>query len=89
MSTLISLLPHIKEPNNFIDVTGNTSLKWFANLGLPSHYYTYPGSLTTLPYAENVTWIIYPHPLHISEKQVSTVVKCYDDYEGCVESKFC
>lgn len=72
ITALTNLLPHIKEPNNYIDVTGNTSLKWFANLGLPNHYYTYPGSLTTPPYKENVTWIVYTKPIHISEAQVAS-----------------
>lgn len=71
IGALTNLLPHIKQPNNYIDITGNTTLKWFANLGEPSHYYTYPGSLTTPPYSENVVWIVYPKPLYISEKQVA------------------
>lgn len=71
ITPLTNLLPHIKQPNNYIDITGNTSLKWFANLGEPNNYYTYPGSLTTPPYSENVVWIVYPKPLHISEGQVA------------------
>lgn len=71
ITALTNLLPNIKEPNNYIDITGNTSLKWFANVGMPSHYYTYPGSLTTPPYSENAIWIVYPKPLHVSEDQLA------------------
>lgn len=34
-------------------------------------YYTYRGSLTTEPYFESVTWIIYPNPIKVSTDQVS------------------
>lgn len=35
------------------------------------HYWTYPGSLTTPPLSESVTWIVLREPISISEKQVS------------------
>ncbi|XP_051057778.1 carbonic anhydrase 7 [Phodopus roborovskii] len=35
------------------------------------HYWTYPGSLTTPPLSESVTWIVLREPIRISEKQVS------------------
>ncbi|XP_043846074.1 carbonic anhydrase 7 isoform X4 [Dromiciops gliroides] len=33
------------------------------------HYWTYPGSLTTPPLSESVTWIVLKEPITISEKQ--------------------
>nr|KAF6409186.1 carbonic anhydrase 7 [Rousettus aegyptiacus] len=33
------------------------------------HYWTYPGSLTTPPLSESVTWIILREPISISERQ--------------------
>uniref|UniRef100_A0AC11E0R5 Carbonic anhydrase 7 n=1 Tax=Ovis aries TaxID=9940 RepID=A0AC11E0R5_SHEEP len=35
------------------------------------HYWTYPGSLTTPPLSESVTWIVLREPIRISERQVS------------------
>nr|XP_020845099.1 carbonic anhydrase 7 isoform X2 [Phascolarctos cinereus] len=34
------------------------------------HYWTYPGSLTTPPLSESVTWIVLKEPITISEKQM-------------------
>lgn len=36
-------------------------------------YYTYPGSLTTPPLSESVTWIIMAEPIHVSEHQVCSL----------------
>ncbi|KAI4559165.1 hypothetical protein MJT46_019920, partial [Ovis ammon polii x Ovis aries] len=35
------------------------------------HYWTYPGSLTTPPLSESVTWIVLREPIRISERQVT------------------
>lgn len=39
---------------------------------LPSNlnFWTYPGSLTTPPLFESVTWIVLTQPIQVSEKQV-------------------
>ncbi len=38
---------------------------------LGKHYYTYQGSLTTPPYFESVTWIVYRTPIYVSMRQVA------------------
>ena len=35
-----------------------------------TEYWTYPGSLTTEPFSESVTWIVFREPMEISKKQV-------------------
>lgn len=46
-------------------------LTWIEEAAECKGYYTYQGSLTTEPYFESVTWIIYPKPIHISREQVN------------------
>lgn len=46
-------------------------LLWIASQELNKHYYTYRGSLTTSPFTECVTWIIYQTPLLVSKQQVT------------------
>lgn len=45
-------------------------LTWIKDAATCKGYYTYQGSLTTEPYHESVTWIIYPKPVHVSREQV-------------------
>ncbi len=33
-------------------------------------YWTYPGSLTTPPYSECVTWVVYKDPIQVSASQM-------------------
>ncbi|WP_205860322.1 carbonic anhydrase family protein, partial [Polaribacter sp. 20A6] len=33
-------------------------------------YWTYPGSLTTPPLYESVTWIVLKEPIYVSDKQM-------------------
>lgn len=45
-------------------------LEWITLQDLNRYYYTYRGSLTTAPYNECVTWIIYQMPVFVSKQQV-------------------
>lgn len=36
-------------------------------------YWTYPGSLTTPPCSESVTWILFKEPIEVSREQVSSL----------------
>ncbi|XP_013371724.1 PREDICTED: carbonic anhydrase 7 isoform X3 [Chinchilla lanigera] len=40
------------------------------------HYWTYPGSLTTPPLSESVTWIVLREPISISERQTTALSSC-------------
>lgn len=46
-------------------------LSWIGLQELSKHYYTYRGSLTTAPYFESVTWIIYRTPIYVSKQQIA------------------
>lgn len=47
------------------------------------NYWTYPGSLTTPPLHESVTWIVLKEPIRVSEKQVGLA----GDVRGSVVSQ--
>ena len=40
-------------------------------------YYTYMGSMTTPPCAEDVLWIIFKQPMPVSEEQVRIFARLY------------
>jgi carbonic anhydrase len=42
-------------------------------------YYTYPGSLTTPPCSENVTWFVLKHPMTVSTTEIEQFSKLYRD----------
>jgi carbonic anhydrase len=40
-------------------------------------YYTFPGSLTTPPCTENVTWFVLKHPVTVSAAEIEQFSKLY------------
>jgi carbonic anhydrase len=42
-------------------------------------YYTFPGSLTTPPCSENVTWFVLKHPMTVSTTEIEQFSKLYRD----------
>jgi carbonic anhydrase len=42
-------------------------------------YYTFPGSLTTPPCSENVTWFVLKHPVTVSTAEIEQFSKLYRD----------
>ncbi|XP_071051534.1 carbonic anhydrase 1-like isoform X2 [Onthophagus taurus] len=60
---------------DIVKIEASTQVKadcftWIKDAAQCKGYYTYQGSLTTQPYNESVTWIIYPKPIHVSREQV-------------------
>lgn len=60
----------VRTPNSRAAVDSDC-LSWIGLQELSKHYYTYRGSLTTAPYFESVTWIIYRSPIYVSARQVA------------------
>ncbi|XP_044727248.1 carbonic anhydrase 2 isoform X2 [Chrysoperla carnea] len=67
---LSDYIPNILKISSTTDVPADC-MAWFEPQAHCKGYYTYQGSLTTEPYTENVTWIIYPNPITVSAEQVS------------------
>jgi carbonic anhydrase len=42
-------------------------------------YYTFPGSLTTPPCSEDVTWFVLKHPTTISAEEIERFSQLYRD----------
>ena len=75
VKTLWSKLPKEKEKES---APGNVTID--ATALLPKDhtaYYTFPGSLTTPPCSEGVTWFVLVHPGHLSKAQVDRFGKIY------------
>ena len=67
-------LPKEKEKQeDFNDVQINVSEILPADRG----YYTFPGSLTTPPCSENVTWFVLKHPVTVSAAEIEQFSKLY------------
>ena len=67
-------LPKEKEKEELLD-----SVQINATGLLPSDrgYYTYPGSLTTPPCTENVTWFVLKHPVSLSASEIELFSRLY------------
>jgi carbonic anhydrase len=67
-------LPKEKEKEEFLDSVQVDAAKF-----LPSDhgYYTFPGSLTTPPCSENVTWYVLKQPVTVSTEEIEQFSKLY------------
>ncbi|XP_055525018.1 carbonic anhydrase 2 [Wyeomyia smithii] len=67
---IVNGIKYIKKPNSEVDIDADC-LSWMSLQDLSRHYYTYKGSLTTPPYYESVTWIVYKTPVYVSRLQIA------------------
>jgi carbonic anhydrase len=51
-------------------------------------YYTFPGSLTTPPCTENVTWVVLVSPMTVSKEQIEKFAKLYPSDERPVQPMY-
>ncbi|XP_077295034.1 carbonic anhydrase-like [Arctopsyche grandis] len=56
-------------------------LKWMLSINL-NEYYTYRGSLTTDPFLESVTWVVYKNPVEISSDQMKSFRQMESQHTG-------
>lgn len=73
LDKVIRLLPFVTHKND--KVTLSDPLDPLKLLPPPKGYWTYPGSLTTPPCTESVTWILFKQPIQVSADQVSIRAK--------------
>lgn len=74
MKTLLDNLPKEKAQENVVDAIKINALEL-----LPQNkgYYTYPGSLTTPPCSENVTWFVLKTPVQVSADEIARFARYY------------
>ncbi|XP_018804166.1 PREDICTED: carbonic anhydrase-like [Bactrocera latifrons] len=63
------LLEHVVKPGTVAKFSNPPLLWHFSHIGIDD-YYTYIGSLTTPPCSEDVSWIDFKEPIHISANQI-------------------
>lgn len=71
ITPLVEALDDIPEACMYKVLPSSNAFQWFLSAQTNNKfYYTYPGSLTTTPYSENVIFIVFPNPLSLSHTQV-------------------
>jgi carbonic anhydrase len=73
---LWSDLPKEKEKEEFLN---SVQIDPARILPADRGYYTFPGSLTTPPCSENVTWFVLKHPVTVSTAEIEQFSKLYRD----------
>ncbi|KAG8262850.1 hypothetical protein J6590_045048 [Homalodisca vitripennis] len=82
-SPLEQLLPKICNVGSSVKINASEAMQWPADvLGTATEYYTYPGSLTTPPFSENVVFIVLPNPITLSFNQLMAFRQLGSDHGG-------
>ncbi|XP_054268733.1 carbonic anhydrase 2-like isoform X2 [Macrosteles quadrilineatus] len=81
LEPLYNLLPKLSEPNSSQELSTPLVMQWPTSaLTDNDEYYTYPGSLTTEPYSENVVFIVLPKPIKLSHKQLAAFREIHSEH---------
>jgi carbonic anhydrase len=79
IQTILDGSPHVAAENNI-------SPKMFHPADLlpvtSTPYFTYSGSLTTNPFTENLTWIVYKQPIQVSAAQIAQYNEIYEEEDS-------
>jgi carbonic anhydrase len=73
LKTIFSHLPQTSEG----EVTTGATINPADLLPKAASYYTFPGSLTTPPCSEGVTWFVLKQPVTLSQSELEQFVKLY------------
>lgn len=72
MSDFITAVPSIQIPGStYILSTFNSLFQWLVDVTENDCYYAYPGSITTHPFNQCATWVVYENTFNISQAQVT------------------
>ncbi|XP_047505126.1 carbonic anhydrase 1-like [Pieris napi] len=83
LDKVVRLLPYIQHKGD--KVTMSEALDPANLLPRGSGYWTYPGSLTTPPCTESVTWILFKQPVEVSAEQLALMRKLRCGEASCGE----
>ncbi|XP_015606377.1 carbonic anhydrase 2 [Cephus cinctus] len=81
-------LPDVEEPNSKAELDHDALVWMKQGRCLCSGYYTYHGSLTTPPYKECVTWILFPDPIRITRRQANAFRSLKSHSGDCITANF-
>ncbi|KAL1116052.1 hypothetical protein AAG570_005547 [Ranatra chinensis] len=71
IATISKLAKQVKEPGSSVQMNSSLALEWMQHLQRNEEmYFTYPGSLTTKPFSENVIFIVFPKPLPVRREEM-------------------
>jgi carbonic anhydrase len=68
---------HLPQTEGMEEEVSGVEVNAAALLPPATAYYTFPGSLTTPPCSEHVTWFVLKTPAHISAEEVAAFAKLY------------
>ncbi|XP_050527302.1 carbonic anhydrase 7-like isoform X2 [Daktulosphaira vitifoliae] len=71
IESFVNDLRYIIRPGSSIKRAIGDEFFWLRKTANQRHYYTYPGSLTTEPFSESVTWMAFTSPFQISRRQLA------------------
>ncbi|XP_076295501.1 carbonic anhydrase 2 [Lasioglossum baleicum] len=86
-SKITDNLYNITQAETFTKLPAN-ALSWMRQACKTPGYYNYLGSTTTYPYYENVTWMIFPEAVMISENQAKLFRTICNKRGACIKENY-